>query len=654
MPVQFIANGKEELGERIRTSRLIGSDENLVLHGGGNTSVKLEVIDHVGRSIKALFVKGSGSDMSRIDESGFTAMRQDELLLARSIQKMGDEEMISFLRKCMMDPTQNTPSVETFLHAFIPFKYVDHSHADYILSLTNTELSDEEISRVFNGKVLIFPYFQSGFELAKRFNDMIVKEDLQNYDGVILRNHGLFTWGSTAEESYRKHVKLISEAESFINTKWKGIPEGELPADAEEKMFKSLPELRRALSRKERKILTWERSPEAVGYSLSELASSNSTLGPATPDMLIRTKMDYLYLESLENAGSEIEKFAAKYEKEFREYVSSDLQMRDPYPCIVVIKGYGYVTAGNSKKDSLIIADMARHTFKVNHIASSISKNRFITRKEAFELEYWPPEAAKLSRRKELPLTGYIGLVTGAASGIGKATFIRFIEEGVGAIGGDVSEGVVGLVEQFKGMGMGLVFDISDESSVKNAIMKIVLDFGGIDIVFNNAGYLHPANLDEIEIEDLVKHVNINSIGTFIVTREAFRIMKRQGMGGCFVFNVTKNVTNPGPGMTSYGTSKAFVAQLSRYVSIEGGKYGIRSNVVNPDKIFRDSAIWQGGVLESRAKSKGISVEEYKKGNLLHVEVLPEHVANIVVELVKDEVFGATTGTMIPVDGGIQ
>lgn len=640
--------------ERINTSRKIGSDSNLVLHGGGNTSVKLHIFDHTGKDVYALFVKGSGSDLATINEDGFTALRMDELTTAKRINEMSDIDMVSYLRKCMLDPDQPSPSVETFLHAFIPFKYVDHSHADFILSITNTELSDAEISSIFKGKVLIIPYTPPGFDLAKAFAKVLENYNIGDYDGVVLRNHGLITWGDTANESYEKHLRIVTSAENFVRKKWNGIPQGKEPENSNEIMIPFLPKLRGLLSKNRKKILNWDKSPEAIGYSQLELAKKMATLGPATPDMLIRTKMDYLYIEDINEVEKLIQQYVNKYRGEFEKYIGNSYPMHDPYPSVIVIKNLGLVTAASSKKEAIIVKDLAIHTFRVIHSASSFSKNRFIGRSEAFLMEYWSLEEAKLKKKKELPLQGYIGLVTGAASGIGKITFQRFVEEGITAVGGDISDRIFEISDKNKHLSLGLIMDISNEQSVKEAINSIILNFGGIDIVFNNAGYLHPSNIEDIDSNDMIKHININALGTFFVTKETFKVMKNQGIGGNFIFNITKNLTNPGSGMAAYGSSKAFAAQLSRYVTIEGGKYGIRSNIVNPDKIFKASAIWENGVLENRAKAKGISVEEYKRGNLLRIEVLPEHVANVVIELVKDNIFGATTGAMIPIDGGIQ
>jgi rhamnose utilization protein RhaD (predicted bifunctional aldolase and dehydrogenase)/NAD(P)-dependent dehydrogenase (short-subunit alcohol dehydrogenase family) len=642
------------LDDRVRTSRLIGGDEDLVLHGGGNTSVKLRVVNLAGKDVPSLFVKSSGSDLSNIEMKDFTALRMDDLEMAKGIEKMSDLEMVAYLKGCMLDHEQSSPSVEVFLHAFIKTKFVDHSHADYVVAITNTNLTDEEITKIFDGRIVVIPYVPPGFELARFFLKAIDPVDLSKYEGVILRNHGLVTWGDTAEESYDKHLRIVKKAETYIKKSWKGITLQEIEKEKIDQFIDFLPKLRGMLSRKSRKIITWDHSPEAVGYSVLTEAKKFETLGPATPDMLIRTKKNYLFVEGIGGMENEIDRFVRSYESDFKKFIGERYPMHDPYPSTIVIKGYGLVTAASSKKEADIIRDEAIHSFRVSTAAGSVGDNKFISERECYEMEYWPLQEAKLRKTAKKGLEGYIGIVTGAASGIGKTTCLRLAEEGMLAIGTDIDEKIFEVTNRIKDSAYGMRFDISNENSVKSAFREIVEKFGGIDVIFNNAGYLHPSKLEDITLEDLEKHINVNAVGTFIVTKEAFRVMKEQNIGGIFIFNVTKNVTNPGEGMASYGTSKAFAAQLSRYVALEGGKYGIRSNVINPDKIFRDSKIWEDGVLENRAKSKGISIDEYKKGNLLHIEVLPEHVANVVVSLIKENTFGATTGTMIPIDGGIK
>ncbi|MEM0130218.1 MAG: SDR family NAD(P)-dependent oxidoreductase, partial [Thermoplasmatales archaeon] len=622
---------KSRLDDRIRTSRLLGGNPDLVLHGGGNTSVKSNIVSITGKKIEALFVKGSGSDLSRIDTDGFTTLDLEGLLEAKGLDEMSDEDMISFFRAQMLDPSQSAPSVETFLHAFIPFEYVDHSHADYVVAITNTDFSDNQIKSIFGGGVVVLPYVHPGFKLAKKFINILRDRNFENYDGAILRNHGLLTWGHTAEESYSKHLALVNKAESFIKSTWKGIDPKAIDDVDVMKFVEFLPQIRGILSRRRKKIITWNHEPEAVGYSLTDLAENLQTLGPATPDMLVRTKKDYLFLNSIDEAEERISEYVARYEKNYERYIGGKYEMHDPNPNVIVIKGYGVITASDTVAESRIAMDFAVHSLRVASASSSIGRNRFITEKESFEMEYWPPQEAKLRKQKRRALEGYIAVVTGAASGIGKVTLQRFSEEGIAAVGCDIDSKIREVSNDVNETG--LIFDISNEGEVKKAFREIVKMYGGIDVVFNNAGYLKPSLLEETSLEDMRKHLDVNSIGTFLVTREAFRIMKAQGSGGIFIFNATKNVTHPGEGMVAYGSSKAFAAQLARYVAIEGGKYGIRSNVLNPDKVFRESRIWEGGVLENRAKAKGISVDEYKKANLLHVEVLPEHVANVALEL---------------------
>jgi Uncharacterized conserved protein len=641
------------LQERVRTSRIIGSDKTLVLHGGGNTSVKGEIIDHTGKRVKALFVKGSGSDLATIDENGFTALRLDDLLRASSIEQMTDLEMTEYFKDSMVAPDQPSPSVETFLHAFVPFEFVDHSHADYILAITNTDLTNDNILDILGRDILIMDYVPPGFPLAKEFMKLANNYNLSEYKGVVLRKHGLITWGKTAQESLDRHLEIVNRAKDEINKRFNGMGKLELEKDKIDNIITNLPKIRGKLSSKKRKILNVDLKPEIIWFSTLPEAEEFQSLGPATPDMIIRTKFEYVYANSIEELPEKIEKYAARYEEDYKEFINGKYPMHDPYPNVIIIKGLGMITSSTNKKEAKIVSELMEHSIYVNLAAKSFGKNKFISKKEGFEMEYWSLEEAKFSKIRRQEFEGYVGVVTGAASGIGKSTFIKFYENGIIPVGLDLDLKILDLSKSLGNYSMGIVCDITKENEVTEAFNRIVLEYGGLDIVFNNAGYLHPAKIEEITLDDLMKHINVNSIGTFLITREAFKIMKAQNIGGNFVFNITKNLTNPGAGMLSYGSSKAFAAQVAKYVMIEGGPYKIRSNIINPDKIFKDSKIWEGGVLENRAKTKGMTVEEYKKSNLLKIEVLPEHVANVVIALIKDDTFGATTGAMIPVDGGI-
>lgn len=645
-------NFENDLQERVYTSRLLGKEKSLVLHGGGNTSLKRDEKDHTGRQIRVLRVKGSGSDLSEITEKGFTGLRLDDLLAASKIDSMNDFEMADYLRKSMVDPSEPSPSVETFLHAFIPARFVDHSHSDAILALTNSGMQDDEIRNVL-GSVIIFPYIPPGFKLARAVFDRVTSMPPET-EGIVLRNHGLFTFGKSAKESYENHLRIVSRAEDFINERKKALDRAQ--SDGVSDFLSVIPEIRGKLSSLKRKIIILNRTREAVEIASSSQAERFASYGPATPDMLIRTKYDYCYVESPEKGLSAIDTYAAKYMEDYR---SSGIAYppHDPFPSIIVLKGYGILTAGISRKEASIVMDQFIHSFWVNHWAESIGGHRFLTKQQAFEMEYWPLEEAKLKKATPKKFQGHISIITGAASGIGYEVAKRLASEGSLVICCDIDPRIYEATAEISSSTGGETFpinvDISDETAIISSFTEILKEVGGVDNVFNNAGILKSANIDELDVSSLDAHYRINARGAFLVTREAFKIMKRQKIGGNFVFNISKNLTHPGPGMTAYGSSKAFAAQISRYVAREGGRYGIRSNIINPDKIFKGSKIWENGVLEARAKAKNQTVEEYKRSNLLQREVLPEHVAGVVSVLLDESIFGATTDAMIPIDGGI-
>ncbi len=642
-----------QIDERVRTARMLGKDPELVLHGGGNASLKTVEIDHAGREIKVLRVKGSGSDMATIDVSGFTGLRMDDLLPAEKIEKMTDIEMMDYLRKSMVDPSEPTPSVESFLHAFIPFTFVDHTHSDHILMLTNSGMSEDNISSIL-GHVLVIPYIPPGFILARQMLSTISKLT-PDIKGIVLEKHGLFTFGETATESYEKHMELVGKAREYVKNQCgdriydKKFLE---PIDVDS----ILPEIRGKLSAGFKKVLLVKKDGEPLEIAQSSQAQMYQKSGPATPDMLIRTKYDFLYVDNKNNVLDRIYEFATEYRKEHSEYVNV-YPMHDPYPSVIIVRGYGIITAARTLKECKIIMDQAVHSMRVNSVAGKLGKQEFISRKEAYEMEYWPLEEAKLKKFRPKPLEGNVCIVTGAASGIGYETFLKISENGGNVIAVDINKDVIKISEEINGKygvaSVGKIVDISDRKAIEKMVEEVVLKYGGIDVLFNNAGILKSEPFEEITPETIEKHIAINSMAPFVLSQKVFTVMKKQGTGGNFIFNITKNLTHPGPGMASYGTTKAFSAQLSHYIAKEGGKFGIRSNIINPDKIFKNSKIWDNGVLEKRAEAKGITPEQYKRGNLLNVEVLPDHVANMVLAILNDDIFGATTDAMIPVDGGI-
>lgn len=641
----------DEMGERVYTSRLLGSEKDLVLHGGGNTSLKREEEDHTGKTLRVLRVKGSGSDLSTIGERGFTGLRLDDLLAASSIDSMTDDEMMDYLNKSKIDPSEPSPSVESFLHAFIPFKYVDHSHADAILSITNTSLPKERIREIL-GNVYVVPYIPPGFTLARE----LVKhmDEIAKCDGLVLSKHGLFTFSNSSRESYDRHIMIVTRAEEFIRMNAKR----DFTVEFQKRPFNPhfVSALRGSLSRMQRKILLLDTSDESVRIACSREAREFCSYGPATPDMLIRTKYDFLYIEDENHYDDDLKAYVERYRKEYSSHISA-YPMHDPNPSVIVVRGCGIITAADSMKECRIILDQAIHSFRVDMASSQLGKHEFLSEGEAFWMEYWPLEEAKLKKKVRRKFQGYVALVTGAASGIGLETFRRMSESGISVIACDVDptiKKICGEIEKETGTeSYPYIADLSDAESVKKMMDDIPNIFGGLDAVFNNAGILKSQMIEDIDLETLEMHYRINARAPFLITQGAMLIMKRQGIGGNIIFNITKNLTHPGPGMLSYGSSKAFAAQVCHYAAKEGGKFGIRANIINPDKIFRNSRIWEDGVLEARAKAKGQTVEEYKTQNLLRVEVLPSHVANMALAMMDDEIFGATTDAMIPVDGGV-
>jgi rhamnose utilization protein RhaD (predicted bifunctional aldolase and dehydrogenase)/NAD(P)-dependent dehydrogenase (short-subunit alcohol dehydrogenase family) len=644
---------QDSIEERVYSSRLLGSEDTLVLHGGGNTSVKVSEKDHTGRIVEVLRVKGSGSDLATIERSGFTGLRLEDLRTAAQIEEMSDEQMVSYLKKSMLDPSEASPSVESFLHAFIPEKFVDHSHSDAILALTNSGKSGDEIASII-GNVIVLPYIPPGFKLAKAVL-AVIPDISETTRGIILEKHGLFTFGKTAKESYENHIAIVSSAEKYLREF-----EGRIMAKKFERVEIDqqtwLPRIRGALSRRRKKLLLIGRNQTALKISQSEEALLFQKAGPATPDMLIRTKYDYLYCDNIDNILKEIDAFAENYATEYGKYVKG-FPMHDPYPSIIVIRGWGIITSGISQKEASIVMDQFTHSMKVNSLARAIGKHEFITRQEAYDMEYWPLEEAKLKKTVYRSLQGSVSVVTGAASGIGLEATIKLSQNGSVVVACDIDPDLKQIVNNMEPQIRANIYpvnvDISSEKEVSSLYRDIVSMYGGVDVLFNNAGVLRTAPIDETTVEDVELSFRVNSMGVFLMTREAFIIMKSQKTGGNIVFNITKNLTHPGVGMLSYGSSKAFSAQICHYVAKEGGPYGIRANIINPDKIFKGSKIWANGVLEKRAQAKKQTVDEYKRSNLLRVEVLPEHVANVLISLLNDEIFGATTDAMIPVDGGV-
>ena len=483
----------DDLGLRVYTSRLLGAESELVLHGGGNTSVKVEEKDHTGEPTGVLRIKGSGSDLAQIARDGFTGLRLEDLLAAKKFKSLDDLQMVDYFRKSMLDPSESSHSVEAFLHAFIPFKFVDHSHADSIIALTNTDLKDEEIRECL-GNVVVVPYIAPGFELARALADRM--EEITKADGIVLRKHGLFTYSESAKESYSKHIELVTKAEKFIATRIKGSLFTRKYDQISPDLMEFLPKLRGVLSGSAKKILHVNTDSAAVEVACSAEAEELCSYGPATPDMLIRTKHDFLYVPALGEIAEKVTDFAEKYRQEHSTYAPS-YPMHDPYPSVILIRGFGIITQSSTKKAARIIMDQAMHSFTVNAKCRKLGKPDFISKTQANHMEYWPLQEAKLKKFVPRKLQGIVSVVTGAAGGIGLEAFTALAQNGSHVIALDVDPAVVGagesLSKETKIENLSIQTDLGNEDQIRMSIEKAVREFGGVDVVFNNAGILKTA-----------------------------------------------------------------------------------------------------------------------------------------------------------------
>jgi rhamnulose-1-phosphate aldolase/alcohol dehydrogenase len=645
-----------EIEQLVYQSRLVGMEESLVLWGGGNNSVKSRSTDLLGREIDVMYIKSSGSDMKSIVPKQFPAVRLDYIApLRQRDEEMSDQEMVDYLAKCLIDPASARPSIETLLHAFLPARAVLHTHANAILALTNTRGREKTVRECFaTEEVIVVPYRRPGFRLSRDVADAF--DANPGAKGLILMNHGLITWGDTAREAYERHLALVTRAEMFPAQWEQPAPPQHTKAEA----AACAVQIRGALGGR---ILELDDSPETLAFLAIEDAERITQIGAATPDHLLYTKRYPLFVRDREDIAETMSAYKARYEEWYREH-PSEFAMLDPSPRIVLMPGVGMWTAGKDARAARIVRDIYRHTMQI--IASAEGSGGYATLddRDAFHAEYWPLELYKLTLLpKEKELASKIVLVTGAASGIGRAVAERFAEEGAHvmvtdvdlALAESVAEGIVakhGLRRAFA-----VKLDVADEQEVGKAFDETVQAYGGLDIVISNAGISSFGSLDTLPVADWDRSFAVNARGHFLVARAAMRIFKKQGLGGSIVFNASKNVTAPGKEFGAYSVSKAAEAQLCRIVALEGGEHGIRANMLNPDAIFGGSRFWSDEMRGMRAQAYGVGMEDlpafYRNRTLLKVEVTAEDVAEAALFLAGPR-SAKTTGAMLPVDGGVK
>lgn len=673
------ARGLEGLDILVYASRLIGADPNLVVWGGGNSSVKVKGRDHTGRTVRILWIKGSGSDMRTISHKHFTPLRLDELLPLVGRGAMSDEDMVAYQARCVLEPGAPKASIETLLHAFLPPPHIYHTHADAICTLTDTPSGKKFIEEVFGERVAVVPYYRPGFMLSKETAK--VYQGAPGVQGIILDKHGLITWGETAKEAYLRTIEMVTKAERFIARRRGkksalGGAKVKNPSASQRRLASAAvaPLLRGLLSRDKRVVLLYDDSPEALAFASGRHTKRLSQIGPFTPDHMLHTKPWPLYVDLapsgdlLKAARSAlpkaVEQYRSRYADYFNRYKTPGVTMLDPHPRVILIPGLGMFTSGKDRRTARIVRDLYRHTLKVIQDAAALDSYAVLSLRELCDFEYWPLENYKLTLLPpEKEFSRRIALVTGAAGGIGKAIAGRLVEEGASVVltdveGAKVKRAAESLSEKAgEAVAVGLPADVTSETSVRRLFEAAVLAFGGLDLLVSNAGIARTAPVDQLSLADWEQSLAVNATGHFLVCREAVRIFREQGLGGSIVVVATKNVLSPGKDFGAYSASKAAQAQLSKILAIEGGGFGIRVNMVNPDGVFQESGLWSPQVRQERARAHGVPVGQledfYARRNLLKTKVFPEDVAAAVLFLASGR-SAKTTGAVLPVDGGVR
>lgn len=636
------------LALRAYSSRLLGADPDLVLHGGGNTSVKTRETDFVGDDVDVLWVKGSGWDLATIEAEGFAPVRMRTLSAMGERDTLSDTTMVKEQRAAMLDPDAPTPSIEAVVHALIPLPWVDHTHADAVIALSNAPMGEERLRSTYGERVLFVPYVMPGFELAKAVQQLLRGHDAQAYEGMVLMNHGIFSWGATARESYERMIRLVDEAEQCLqrHRAWDVIVSGRPspPEPAE------VAELRREVSKAAGApmVARLDLDREAVGFASLPGVGAIATRGPLTPDHVIRTKRLPLMLPPGADLPQAVARYAGDYRTYFERNARADQVMLDPAPRWGVWEGRGLVAFGKSVKEADVVLDIARHTIRAIQRAEAMGGWSALSEAQLFAIEYWELEQRKLRRgAKRAALQGQIAIVTGAAHGIGRAVMQRLQREGATVVGLDVDP----VIRELSGpSALGLICDVTDSEAVRAAVGEAVMTLGGLDLVVSNAGSFPDAiPLADLDDDRWASVLGLNLDAHLKILRSATPHLSR-GLHPAVVVVGSKNVAAPGPGVAAYSVAKAGLTQLARVAALELGEHGIRVNVVHPDAVF-DTKLWNDAKLQARAAAYDMSVAEYKARNILRREVGAEDVATIITRLLSRE-FDLTTGAQIPIDGG--
>ncbi len=732
------AAAQPELDGLLYASRQTGADPGLVLWGGGNTSVKREETDFRGRRVPVMRIKGSGSDLRTIQTKDFPGVRLDDVLPLAEREAMSDQDMVAYLAQTLMEPGSPRPSIETLLHAFLPARFIVHTHADAILALSNTGRGAALVRDALGQGAVCVPYQRPGFSLSREVGQAYAaavraRAEWPAEGCIILEKHGLVTWGDTAREAYERTVAVVTQAEEFLRVRLReqvnSRPELALDAEARRRVYVAVAPVIRGLAGRTgadgsvaaggqgldvapegRVVLRFEDGEDVLAFLADPAVAELSRVGPATPDHLLSTRRRALYVPlsagqpASDAAGSPggchpphggpsqgerreaavVEGIEAVLEtawevwtRDYVRYVRAGASSADSIgdtqppapaevdarPRVVLLPGIGMVTLGKDPRAARVAADIYRHAMVVMRGAAAADRYVSLSEQECFDVEYWPLERYRLTLAPpERELARRVAVVTGAANGIGRAIARRLARDGACVVVSDVNAGGAQAVaaelngEHGEGRAVAVETDVTEDGDVARLFDETVAAFGGVDVVVSNAGIAPFGLLDEMDIADWRRCLEVNATGHFLVTRAALRLFKRQGLGGNLIFITTKNVMAPGREFGAYSAAKSAQAQLARVAALEGGEAGVRVNMINPDAIFRGSTLWSPELRRARAEAHGTTEEGledyYRTRNLLGVPIYAEDVAEAAWWLATDR-SRKTTGTVITVDGGV-
>lgn len=666
-----------DLDGLVYRSNLLGRDRSVVNIYGGNTSAKLTMQDHLGQPVEVLAVKASGSDIATIKERGFALLRMVDIEPLFARDAMTDEEMVAYLERTLFEPGRPRQSIETLLHAFVPHPHVDHTHPDSIISLACAPDGEAAARAVYGNRMAFVPYIRPGFTLSKWIGQKVRENPA--IELVVMGKHGLVTWGPDARTSYDRTIDILQEAEDYIAERRRGKRvfgslnvAGLSVEERADVLAEVLPVIRGAVSKRRAAILQTDAEMDVIDYVGSERTAEVSQAGAACPDHLVHVKRKPLFVQWTPAEGTDVLKQKvvdgiAAYEQDYVGYFEENKEtgdeLRDAAPRVILIPGVGMVNTGKDVTNADVSRQLYHRAIEVIGGSEALGGFVSLSPKEAYDIEYWPLELYKLRLAPpDRDFAGRIALVTGGASGIGRAAAFRLAADGAHLVIVDINAEMgeattADLNKQFgKGRATFVRADVTREEDVQRALRTCILTYGGLDVLINNAGIAGGAPITETTLADYDRQMDILVKGYYLFAREAFKLMKAQGIGGTMVFVGSKNSVFAGKGASIYSMAKAAEVHLARCLAEEGGEFGIRVNSVLPDAVIRGSSIWTGEWKEARAQQYGIGVEDlndfYRKRNTLKAEILPEDLAEAIAFLAGPR-SAKTTGAMLNVDGGV-